>query len=112
MLPWLAIEALAQALGLAQAMAHRYMPPAIQAMAMGLTPPAIRAMAMGLTPPALQAMAMAAWAIGPPAGWRSIMPAGIEAISAVILSALPTSRSVLGVRRRMNDGNIVVTTVC
>jgi hypothetical protein len=51
-------------------------------MAMGLTPPA---MAMGLTPPAmgigrftpsLQAMAMVA---GPPAGWRSIAPAGTEA---------------------------------
>jgi hypothetical protein len=36
---------------------------------------------MGLTPPAIQAMAATATgrAIGPPAGWRSITPAGIEA---------------------------------
>jgi hypothetical protein len=67
-------------------MAMGLMPPAtaIRLMAMGLTPPA---MAMGLTPPAmamgigrftpsLQAMATVA---GPPAGWRSIAPAGTEA---------------------------------
>jgi hypothetical protein len=48
---------------------------AIRLMAMGLTPPAIQAMAIGRFT-AMQAMAMAA---GPPAGWRSIAPAGTEA---------------------------------
>ena len=51
---------------------------AMRLMAMGLTPPAMRAMAVigRFTPsPAIQAMAMVA---GPPAGWRSIAPAGTE----------------------------------
>jgi hypothetical protein len=48
---------------------------AIRLMAMGLTPPAM-AMGIGRFTPSLQAMAMVA---GPPAGWRSIAPAGTEA---------------------------------
>ena len=56
-------------------------PPVIRATATAAM--AILLMAMGrITPPAIQVMAMGATtgrAIGSPAGWRSIVPAGTEA---------------------------------